>query len=129
MQAGCTPAFIVVAFENNVGLQTLLQRLHEAPLVPPPAGKEFVDGQGNDPQPPIDAVCLLDRGTLWNVRPDDRLPLRTYLNGQPYAGWFAVETKTPLMMTLGWLHATMMLRVQQGASVFVPFLTPYPRQA
>jgi hypothetical protein len=57
------------------------------------------------------------------------VPLRTYLNGQPYAGWFAVETKTPLMMTLAWLHATMMLRVQRGASVFVPYLTPYPRQA
>lgn len=129
MQMGCTPAFIVIAFENKVALATLLERLHEAPLIPPPAGKEFEDGHGNEPQPPIDAVCLLDLGIIWNVRPTSRLPLRPFVNGEPYNGWFVAETKAPLTMTLAWLHATMMPRVQRGASVFVPYLTPYPRQA
>jgi hypothetical protein len=31
-------------------------------------------------------------------------------------------------ITLAWLHA-MMPRIQRGASVFVPYLTPYPKQA
>jgi hypothetical protein len=66
---------------------------------------------------------------LWNARPATRLPLRPHINGQPYYGWFAVETKAPLLMTLAWLHSIMMLRVERGASVFVPYLTPYPKQA
>jgi hypothetical protein len=129
LQTGSTPAFIVIAFESKVATQTLLQRLADAPLVPVPAGKEFEDGNGNDPQPPVDAVCLLGRGILWNARPADRLPLRPHINGQPYYGWFAVETQAPLMLTLAWLHSVMVMRIQRGASVFVPYVAPYPRQA
>lgn len=128
LQTGCTPPFIVIAFENKVAPQTLLQRLSEAPLVPVPAGKEFDDGKGNDPQPPVDAVCLLGRSILWNARPADPSPLRPLLNGQPYYGWIGIDTKAPLAITLAWLHA-MMPRIQRGASVFVPYLTPYPKQA
>jgi hypothetical protein len=129
LRTGCTPAFIVVAFENKIAMQTLVQRLDAAPLVPPPAGKEFDDGRGNDPQPPIDAVCLLDRGVVWRADATDRLPLRPYIDGKPYVGWFAAGTTAPLLVTLAWLHSMMMLRVRRGASVFVPYLTPYPKQA
>ena len=129
MQTGYTPAFIVIAFENKVAPQTLLQRLAEAPLVPVPAGKEMEDGNGNDPQPPIDAVCLLGRGILWNSRPGGWLPARPHTNDQPYYGWFALGTQAPLMLTLAWLHSVMVMRIQRGASVFVPYLTPYPKQA
>lgn len=129
LQTGSAPAFIVIAFESKVASQTLLQRLADAPLVPVPAGKEFENGNGNDPQPPIDAVCLLGRGILWNSRPADRLPARPHVNGQPYYGWFALGTQAPLMMTLAWLHSVMVMRIRRGASVFVPYLAPYPKQA
>jgi len=138
IQTGCTPAFIVVAFKSKVAPQTLLQRLADAPLVPVPAGKEMLDGVGNDPQPPIDAVLILDRAKsksgiskssiLWNARPANRLPARPHVNGQPYYGWFALGTEAPLMLTLAWLHTVMIMRVRRGASVFVPYLTPYPNQ-
>lgn len=128
LQIGCVPPFVAIAFENKVALQTLVARLDAMPLVPAPAGKEFEDGNGNDPQQPIDLVCLLDRGILWNARPADPFGLRPMIDGKPYHGWVALETKVPLMLMLAWLHS-MMPRVQRGASVFTPYLTPYPKQA
>jgi hypothetical protein len=131
MQTGYTPAFVVIAFETNIARQTLLQRLAAAPLVPVPAGKAMEDGKGNDLQSPIDAVCILVDGFMWNSRPApaDLLPARPQINGQPYYGWFALGTQAPLMLTLAWLHSVMAMRIRRGASVFVPYLVPYPKQA
>jgi len=68
-ERGAVSPFLVIAFENKVAMSTLKDRLSSAPLVPVPKGKENDDGRGNNPQPPIDAVCLLGRGIVWNIRP------------------------------------------------------------
>jgi hypothetical protein len=56
-----TPPFFVIAFENKIADDTLLERLRDAALVEVPAGKE---ANGSVSLHPIDCVCLLGQGFL-----------------------------------------------------------------
>lgn len=124
-EMGGTPPFFVIAFENKVAMTTLHQRLSAMTPIPVPDGKGFDDGKGNAPQPPIDAVCLLGEGVMWNLRPGD-VPMQISTVGQRVTGWVGIPNAAPLAFTLGWLHMTMP-RVYRGTSGFVPYLFPSAR--
>ncbi len=63
-QIGLVPPYFVVAFENETANNTLMNRLQQADLVPPPAGKSLGEqDDGNTPQPPLDAVTFSVRGS------------------------------------------------------------------
>lgn len=125
------PPFIVIAFENRIASNTLFDRLAQAPLVPVPEGKGFTDQQGNDPQPPIDAVCLLGEGILLNVRATTPLSLlqadsADLSSATPYTGWIGLRTDAPLAWTLAYIHM-MFPPVKRGSSVLTPYWLPQPR--
>jgi len=58
-QTAGLPPFIVVAFESRMQLTTIREKLSAATPVPVPSGKESLNEFGGEPQPPIDAVCVL----------------------------------------------------------------------
>lgn len=124
-EMGGTPPFFVIAFENEVAMTTLHDLLSAMTHVPVPDGKGFDDGKGNAPQPPIDAVCLLGEGVLWNLRPGN-VPIQISAGRQRVAGWVAFPSAAPLALTLGWLHMSMP-HVSRARSVFAPYLFPSAR--
>ena len=86
---GAVPPFFVVAFENKIALRTLFERLKAAEPVAMPEGKVsgLGEGKGNSPQPPIDCVCLLNTGVLWNLRDVGPFQLLKE-DGSPMTGWW-----------------------------------------
>lgn len=97
------PPFIVIAFESRISRDTLWQRLTDAPLVEP---HPFYAAAGMKPQPPVDAVCVLGKHALWNLRQVDG-PIRLKAGDEIVRGWVAQDTTAPLSWTLGWLHIAM----------------------
>lgn len=135
-QIGMVPPYFVIAFENHVAENTMGERLQNAGLVEPPAGKSGgATDDANTPQPPIDAVCILGEGVWLYIRPDNPMGIqigfeksdgsKTLRND--LSGWGYVKTDVPLIFTLAWLHAAMP-RIFRGGSVFAPYLIPTARQ-
>lgn len=131
-QVGLVPPYFVIAFANNISLDTLGEKLQAADLVYPPDGKsEGPEDAGNEPQPPLDAVCILGEGVYLYIRPDNPLGIRigiTPHDGSPKtvvdrAGFAFIPTEAPLAFTLSWLHSAMP-RILRGRSVFAPYLIP-----
>ena len=125
-QIGGVPPFIVVAVENQVALPTLQQRLAEAALVSPPSGKAFDNDIGNEPQPSIDALCVLGQGIAWNLRPADLFSATNTATGERVLGWQWIDTDAPLAHMLGWLHL-MMPRVRRVVSPLNTYFIPVQR--
>ena len=131
-QMGLCPPFVVWAFNNKIAPETLVKRLDEAALVPPPEGKSIgPQDDVNEPQPPLDLVCILGQGVCLNVRPDNPMGVRlmTQRAGKPpadHTGWVFMPTSAPLAYSLAWMN-NLMPRILRGGSVFAPYLIP-PRK-
>lgn len=125
-ELGLVPPYFVVAFESKIAEQTMVERIREAGVIPPPEGKSLGEQDAaNTPQPPLDAICILGKGVCWYLRPGN--PMGLGINDVPEARALAfIETAAPLSWTLAWLHATMP-RIMRGGSVFSPYLLPTPR--
>jgi hypothetical protein len=123
---GAVPPFFVVAFENKIALRTLFERLEAAEPVAMPEGKVsgLGEGKGDSPQPPMDCVCLLSTGVLWNVRGVGPLQLLKE-DGSPIIGWTGRRTEAPLAWTLCFLHSVMP-RIHRGLSAFGPYMMTTP---
>lgn len=126
---GLCPPFLVWAFDNKVAIKTLLDRLGEAALVPPPEGKSLgPQDDVNEPQPPLDLICILGQGICLNVRPDNPMGVRLMTqsaDGPPVdrSGWVFIQTSAPLALSLAWMNQ-LMPRILRGGSVFAPYLIP-----
>jgi hypothetical protein len=136
-QIGMVPPYFVVAFDNKVAIKTIGDRLREADLIPPPAGKSMgAHDWADTPQPPLDAICVLGKGVWLYLRPDNPMGIQIGLHNEDgsksvkndYAGWAYAETDAPLVLTMIWLHAAMP-RIFRGSSVFRPYLIPPIRHA
>jgi hypothetical protein len=123
---GAVPPFFVVAFENEIPLRTLFERLKAAKPVAMPEGKVsgFGEGRGDSPQPPIDCVCLLNTGVLWNLRDVGPFQLLKE-DGSPKTGWDGRRTEAPLAWTLCFLHSVMP-RIHRGLSPLGPYMATTP---
>ena len=111
------PPYVIFAFDSSYSKETLSKKLAEAPLAEP---HEAYKQQGVNPQPPIDAVCVLGKYVLWNLRQVDG-PINLKANGQPARGWLAFDTAAPLSRTLSWLQLTMP-RIVRNKPVFGYYL-------
>ncbi|MCV7154349.1 DUF6602 domain-containing protein [Mycolicibacterium pyrenivorans] len=123
MEMGLVPGYFVIAFASKMKVDSVSERLQEAGLIPPPEGK--TDGpkdDGNAPQPPLDAICVLGQGVYFYIRPNNPMGLH-YVEHPDQSGWIFLPTDAPLAWTLTWLHAAMP-RVWRGRSVFAPYLIP-----
>jgi len=107
------PPYVVFAFDSSFTKETLHQKLNAMPLAQPHAAYA---AQGVKPQPPVDAVCVLGKYVLWNLRQVDG-PLKIKANGQPARGWVAFDTAAPLSWTLGWLQL-FMPRIVRNKPIF-----------
>jgi hypothetical protein len=138
-QMGLVPPYFVLAFDSRVQVDLVRERLQNAGLVPPPDGKsEGPLDDGDAPQPPVDAVCVLGQGVYFYVRPDNPMGIRIAVRSRERedsaeeprsletvdrAGWIFMPTDAPLAWLLTWLHSSMP-RVMRGGSVFAPYLIP-----
>jgi hypothetical protein len=133
-QMGTCPPFVVWAFENTVAIKTLIERLQAAELVGPPEGKS--DGPQddvNEPQPPLDLICVLGQGVCLNIRsnnPMGVLMVKDHAGGSPveHQGWVWIPTTAPLAHSLAWMNQ-LMPRILRGGSVFTPYLIPPMKMA
>lgn len=99
------PPYVIFAFDSSYTKEALAQKLGEVPPVEP---HEAYAAQGVRPQPPIDAVCVLGKYVLWNLRDvEGPIDLKNTATGQPAKGWVAFDTAAPLSWTLSWLQLTM----------------------
>jgi hypothetical protein len=119
------PPFFVIAHEPGMTVQTLLQELHGTPPVPVPEGKDFPN---DSPQPPLDAVCILDQGVAVNQRSGQGPSFQISVDDKPFPGWIFMENDAPLAITLGWLHMAMP-RILRAYSVVGQYNMPPPLQA
>ena len=94
-----TAPFFVFAFENKVAMKTITDRLTKAPAIPVPEGKEYDNGQGNQPQPPIDVICVLGQGFYIFAPPGD-VPLKIYIGAERITGWVGVGDLLPHLQLL-----------------------------
>jgi hypothetical protein len=117
------PPFILFAFESRVAMKTLREKLSELSLVEPVAEKCTEPALGDEPQPPIDAVCVLGRGVVLNLRPRDMISYSHAGTGEPVTGWHLIETPAALALTLGWLHQMMVPRYR-ATSLLGPYVFP-----
>lgn len=136
-QMGLVPPYFVLAFDSKINTDSALRRLKATSLVPTPDGKS--DGphdQGDTPQPPIDAVCVLGQGLFLYLWPDNPMGFTAGIPqdvndiGAPRsiepldrADWVFISTDAPLAWLLTWLHSSMP-RIVRGGSVFAPYLIP-----
>lgn len=95
-----SPPFLVVAVESSIAVQTLLNRLADAPSVPSPDSVGPV-------QDPVDAVFLLDRGVALNL--GDGLGQLSFrlADGSVISGWVFYESSTVVAEMMIWLHRVM----------------------
>lgn len=124
---GLVPPFFVIAFENKIAIETLTRRLHQAELIPPPPGKSLGErDDGNAPQPPVDAVCILGQGIFLNARPGNPLGIKIKPPPEitePMSDWGYLPTSAPFAWLLAWMNATMP-RIHRGGSVLGHYLIP-----
>lgn len=113
------PPYFLVAFENNIADDTLMERLATAPLVPAPEGKYF-----NVTQHPIDAVFILGKAALLNLRSGNGPLQYQQADGTFMQGWLRVHTTNALSFMLAWLHEAMP-RVQRNNTPLTPYLFPF----
>ncbi|MDE1673185.1 DUF6602 domain-containing protein [Nocardia gipuzkoensis] len=96
------PPFFVLAFENDVAIDTVLKRMNEAPLAPVQPTK--LNFKEDSPQHPLDAICILGKGLMWNLRSGlGPIQLR-HGSGPPLTGWQWVDTDVPFSWMLHWMH-------------------------
>jgi hypothetical protein len=96
---------VVFAFGSSYTKETLEKKLREVPPVEP---HEAYAALGVRAQPPIDAICVLGKYVLWNLRDvDGPIDLKHSETGLPPRGWVAFDTAAPLSWTLSWLQLTM----------------------
>lgn len=118
------PPFFLLAFESTMSINRISGMLTAVADVLPPEGKSL---PGDHPQPPIDAVCILGKGVLWNLRCGDGAIKFTQTSGPDkgklHTGWFGFETAAPLAWTLSWLHLAMP-RIVRSYSVLGPYIVP-----
>ncbi|MGB7238702.1 MAG: DUF6602 domain-containing protein [Rhodococcus sp. (in: high G+C Gram-positive bacteria)] len=99
------PPYVVFAFGSSYTMQTLEKKLRELSPVEP---HEAYAAQGVRAQPPIDAICVLGKYVLWNLRDvEGTIDLKNTATGQPAKGWVGLDTAAPLSWTLSWLQLTM----------------------
>jgi hypothetical protein len=99
------PPCVVFAFDSSYTKETLEKKLREVPPVEP---HEAYAALGVRAQPPIDAVCVLGKYVLWNLRDvEGPIDLKHTETGLPPRGWVAFDTAAPLSWTLSWLQLTM----------------------
>jgi hypothetical protein len=122
-QMGMVPPFFVIAIDSTIKVSTVHNRLRKAGLIPPPSGKSLgPEDDGDTPQPPLDAICILGKGVHLYVRPDN--PLGIKVKERPNDPvWAFIPSDAPLAFTLMWLHSAMPQTVR-GRSVLVPYLMP-----
>jgi hypothetical protein len=108
------PPFFVLAFETNMKMQTLVDKLNAAPLVAIPPGKPCPDAK---PQPPLDAVCVLGRGLALYQRTSAGPLFHLLSTGTAYTGWYSINDDTPLAKLLAWLHAVMPRQLRRESVV------------
>jgi hypothetical protein len=97
------PPFFAFAFETNVAVKTLLDRLRDV----------------GEPTP-VDAVFVLGKGTAINFGDGHGARRLRLDDGSPATGWAWMEGIPSLIELLGWLHA--LPRVQHMTSPFLPYL-------
>ncbi len=96
------PPFFVLALENDVAIDTLLKRMNDAPLAPVQPTKLFF--KEDTPQHALDAICILGRGLMWNLRSGIG-PVQLRRGGEPpLTGWQWIDTDAPLSWMLHLMH-------------------------
>lgn len=106
-------------------IPTLLRKLHDAPPVAVPEGKNLPK---DSPQPPLDAVCILGQGVAVNQRSGQGPAFQFSVDGKPFPGWIFMGNDAPLAILLGWLHMAMP-RILRVYSVVGQYNMPPPLQA
>jgi hypothetical protein len=81
------PPFFVLAFESNMKMQTIIDKLKDVEPVEIPPDKPCPDAR---PQPPTDAVCVLGKGLALFQRSSLGPILHVHTTGEPYLGWYAL---------------------------------------
>ena len=119
------PPFFVIAHEPGMTIPTLLRKLHDAPPVAVPEGKNLPK---DSPQPPLDAVCILGQGVAVNQRSGQGPAFQFSVDGKPFPGWIFMGNDAPLAILLGWLHMAMP-RILRAYSVVGQYNMPPPLQA
>lgn len=94
-----SPPFFIVAVESEVAVDTLLNRLANAPL--------SASSEGSPPNlDPIDAAFVLDRGVAINCG-DGKGADRMMKGETSVTGWVFYDSETVLAELVLWLHRTM----------------------
>jgi hypothetical protein len=121
-QRNVMPPFFVLAFDSYVKFPRILERLEASEPAPSPSTiAESANYSTPRPQSPIDAVCILGKGVLWNLKAGDgRIPIRRSY-GTRAQGWVGFKTRAPLAFTLGWLHMSMP-RIERSHSIFAYYM-------
>jgi hypothetical protein len=124
-ETSALPPFFVIAHEPGMTIPTLLRKLHDAPPVAVPDGKDFPN---DSPQPPLDAVCILGQGVAVNQRSGRGAAFQFSVDGKPFPGWIFMGNDAPLAILLGWLHMAMP-RILRAHSVVGQYNVAPPPQA
>jgi hypothetical protein len=118
------PPFFVLAFETNMKMQTLVNRLNAAALVDIPPNKPCPNATS---QPALDAVCVLGKGLALYQRTSVGPLFHILSTGQPYVGYFSLNDETPLAKLLAWLHAVMPRQLRRESVVRQYFVPTVPQ--
>lgn len=112
------PPYFLVAFENKIANETLWKTLTHAAAAPVPPGKD------EPPQQPIDAVFILGKRVLFNLR-SGHGPIQLMDSPtRPVQGWVSFTTENSLSWMISWLHKAMP-RIERWESVLTPYLLPF----
>jgi hypothetical protein len=118
MDTNGMPPYVIFAFDSSYTMETLRQKLTD---VPPAQPHEAYASNGVQPQPPIDAVCVLGKYVLWNLRHVDGPIMLKDGAGERARGWVGITTTAPLSWTLSWLQVTMP-RIVRNKPVFAYYI-------
>jgi hypothetical protein len=104
------PPFFGLAYESNVAIPTIIQRLNDAHVSNSPTST-----------PPVDAIFILGRG--WAINFGDGQGALTFITpeGQHMRGWVWQNSAAVLVDLLSWLSAVMP-RCVCFSSVVTPYL-------
>lgn len=95
-----SPPFVAIAVETNISVELMLARLAVCEQV---ASSDAI----GEPQDPMDAVFLIDRGVVLNLGTGQEQDKVLDPDGVPVPGWVFFETATVLAEMMIWLHRTM----------------------